>query len=75
LLGDMLLELKRPAEALAEFEASLGRQPNRFRSLYGAGRAAELSGDREKTKTYFSNLVDAERPELKKAKEYLNERL
>jgi tetratricopeptide (TPR) repeat protein len=38
LLGDMLLELKRPAEALVEYEASQQREPNRYRGLYGAGR-------------------------------------
>jgi hypothetical protein len=38
LLGEMLLELKRPAEALKEFEASHLREPNRFRGLYGAGQ-------------------------------------
>ena len=77
LLGDMLMELNRPADALAEYEASLGSQPNRFRSLYGAAHAAELSGDRNKAATYFSSLIkvseqgDAERPEIRKAKEYL----
>ena len=45
LLGDMLLEIGRPAEALAAYEASLREAPNRFNSLYGAARAAELSQD------------------------------
>ena len=40
LLGDMLLELKRPAEALKEYEASQLREPNRYRGLYGAAKAA-----------------------------------
>ena len=31
LLGEMLLALEQPAEALAEFEASLLNEPNRFR--------------------------------------------
>jgi hypothetical protein len=38
LLGDMLMELKRSAEALKEYEASHQREPNRYRGLYGAGR-------------------------------------
>ena len=40
-LGEMLLEMKRPGEALKEFEGTLGKEPNRFRSLYGAGEAGE----------------------------------
>ena len=43
LLGDMLLEMGQPAEALAAYEASLREAPNRFNSLYGAARAAERS--------------------------------
>jgi len=47
LLGDMLMELKRPVEALKEYEASLQREPNRYRALYGAGQAAARSGNRD----------------------------
>ena len=43
----MLLALDRPAKALAEFERSLKRDPNRFRGLYGAVRAAEGAGNCE----------------------------
>src|SRR4029453_13252174 len=50
LLGDMLLELKRPAEALKEYEASQVREPNRYRGLYGAGQAAAQSGNRDKAR-------------------------
>ena len=57
LLADMLLELDRPAEALAEYEASSRFAPNRFNSLYGAARAAELSGDAAKARQYYSQLV------------------
>jgi tetratricopeptide (TPR) repeat protein len=57
LLGDMLLELKRPAEALKEFETSQMREPERFRGLYGAAQAAALSGDVGKAKRYFVQLV------------------
>jgi tetratricopeptide (TPR) repeat protein len=77
LLGEMLLELKQPALALKEFEASHKVEPNRFRGLYGAARAAAQSGDMAKAKTYYEKLVelcrqaDAERPELKEAKEFL----
>ena len=45
LLGDMLLELKQPAHALKEFQATLKKEPNRFRAVYGAAKAASLAGD------------------------------
>jgi hypothetical protein len=58
LLGDMLIEMKRPADALKEYEASQVREPNRYRGLYGAGMAASESGDKAKAKLYFSRLLD-----------------
>jgi hypothetical protein len=45
LSGDLLLELGRPAEALAEYRATLTKEPGRFRSLFGAMLAARASGD------------------------------
>ena len=45
LLGEMLMELGRPAEALAEFRAALTREPNRYRTLDGARAAATAAGD------------------------------
>jgi tetratricopeptide (TPR) repeat protein len=57
LLGEMLLEANQPANALKEFETSLKKEPNRFRSLFGAGRAAESAGDRSKARSYYSQLV------------------
>jgi len=80
LLGDMLLETGRPAEALAAFETSAQREPNRLRGLYGAARAAALAGDREKARTYYARLValttngDGSRPELQQARAYLAQR-
>lgn len=76
-LGELLLELKQPAEALNEFEASLQTAPNRFNGLYGAARAAVLAGDRKRAEGFYKQLValcshaDTERPELKEAKEFL----
>ena len=69
----MLLELKRPAEALREFEASQTREPDRFRGLYGAGQAAAQSGDSAKAKRYLTRLVEIAgggepRPELVEAR-------
>jgi hypothetical protein len=56
LLGDMLLELNRPAEALAAYTAALEREPNRHRSLRGAWRAAAASGDRGAEARYAAQL-------------------
>ena len=76
LLGDMLIELGQPAAALKEFEASHRVEPNRFQGLYGAARAAELAGDRETARLYYTRLVslgkaaDGDRPEVKKAKSF-----
>jgi hypothetical protein len=56
LLGDMLLELQRPGEALAAYRATLEKEPNRFRSLHGAMRAATLAGDRAAATRYASAL-------------------
>jgi tetratricopeptide (TPR) repeat protein len=77
LLGEMLLELKQPAQAMIEFEATLRTAPNRFNALSGAARAAKLSGDKEKAKTYYAQLLsicahaDGERPELQDARSLL----
>ena len=56
-LGDLLLELKRPADALPMYEKNLHKEPNRLRSVYGAAYAAELSGDRAKAEAYFTQLA------------------
>lgn len=79
LLGDMLLELKRPAEALKEFEASAQREPIRFRGLAGAAQAAAQAGDPAKAREYYARLVELAgrgdpRPELARAKAYLAQR-
>ncbi|HXJ10024.1 MAG TPA: hypothetical protein VNH12_10980, partial [Burkholderiales bacterium] len=76
LLGEMLLQLGRPADALKEFEASAVRDPNRFRNFYGAALAAQRSGDPAKAKAYFGKLAqlgakgDA-RPELQQARTFI----
>jgi hypothetical protein len=66
LLGDMLMELNRPREALSEYRATLTKEPNRFRALYGAMRAASLSGDRDAAGRYRALLrtltAGADRP-------------
>lgn len=80
MLGDMLLEAKQPAKAVLEFEAVLQSAPNRFNALAGAARAAKLSGNAEKAKTYYAKLLslcehaDGGRPELEEARTRLAER-
>ena len=77
LLGDLLLELPEPQQALKEFEASLIVSPNRFNGLYGAARAAELSADREKARSFYAKLAtlgepsNGTRPELQAARVFL----
>jgi len=77
LLAEMLLEANEPVKALQEFESSMRVEPNRFRGLAGAARAAELAGDRTKARSYSAQLAalgekaDSERPELARAKALL----
>ncbi len=73
MLGELLLDLKQPKEALAAFERSLTNDPNRFRGIYGAARAARLSGNRGKGDEYYTRLLAQAgatdgRPEIKQAK-------
>jgi tetratricopeptide (TPR) repeat protein len=56
LLGDMFMEIGRPADALVAYRSTLEREPNRFRALYGAMRAARASGDRAAADRYASQL-------------------
>jgi hypothetical protein len=80
LFGEMLLEVRQPAEALKAFEASFQREPNRFRGIYGAAQAAALAGDRDKARMYYAKFValtekaDRARPEIPLAKAYLAQR-
>lgn len=79
LLGEMLIELGQPVDALAEFEASHRVEPDRFRGLHGAARAAEIAGEGAKARKYYERLVsltrkgDGQRPEVAEAKTYLSE--
>jgi tetratricopeptide (TPR) repeat protein len=79
LLGDMLLETNRPAEALAEYEAALRQAPRRFNSLYGAARAAERAGKADRAAKLYRELVEmtaegARRPELRDARRFVSHR-
>src|SRR5215475_6882211 len=80
LLGDMLMELGRPAEALPQYEASIAKEPNRFRGLYSAGLAAERAGDHTRALGYFEKLAalcaesDSTRPALVQVRQVLAQR-
>lgn len=77
LLAEMLLQRDQPGAALAEFERSLAREPNRFLSIYGAAVAAEAVGNREVATQYYGKLrrltaeADTKRQEMKRADAFL----
>jgi len=81
LLGEMLLDANKPRQALQAFAAALKVEPGRFISLYGAARAAELSGDHATAGSFYARLVGQtasadieQRPTLKTAKAFLTKR-
>ena len=80
LLGELLLQQGQAPAALREFEGALKENPNRYRGLYGAARAAETAGDRPKAVGYYEKLValtskaDTARPEIARAKTFIGTR-
>lgn len=81
LLGEMLLEMKEPAEALQQFEATLAKEPGRFRAIYGAARAAQLSGNLDASRRYFGELLKScahadkpERAEITQAQKMISQK-
>jgi hypothetical protein len=75
LLGEMLLAVNRPADALKEFEATMKKEPNRFRATYYAAKSAALAGNRAKARNYYRQLLEIcktadapGRPELDEAR-------
>jgi hypothetical protein len=77
LLGDLLLEAKRPQEALVEYQTDLKLNPNRFDSLYGAAQSAAAAGKQKEANDYYAQLLKScegggsTRAELARAKELL----
>jgi len=73
MLADMLMEAKKPQEALQEYRVVLKNAPNRFDGLLGAARAAQASGDPSGAQSFYGKLTElcpagADRPELAEAK-------
>jgi tetratricopeptide (TPR) repeat protein len=77
MLADLLLEAKRPQQALAEYQTDLKLNPNRFNALYGAAQAATEAGKRSDAAEYYAMLLktceggSSTRPELGRARELL----
>jgi tetratricopeptide (TPR) repeat protein len=75
MIADILLEAKRPQQALAEYQTDLKLHPNRFDALYGAARAAEAAGKPKDATEYYALLLkvcdgsNSTRPELSRARE------
>jgi len=80
LLGDLLLELNRPADAARAYEASLRQAPGRARSLFGLAGAAEQAGDMATARAKYREFLDlmakadGDRPELAIARKALASR-
>jgi hypothetical protein len=80
LLAEMLLEDDQPAEALAQFERSQQKEPNRLRGYYGAARSAELAGKPDVARANYAKLLEltsrstGERPEIRRARDSLASR-
>jgi tetratricopeptide (TPR) repeat protein len=80
LYGVMLLERGMAKEALAAFEATLRKEPNRLGAYVGAAKAAEKSGDKAKARAYCEKIVaiagdaDKTRTEVAEARTFLKKR-
>jgi tetratricopeptide (TPR) repeat protein len=77
LYGEMLLDSGNAKDALAAFEATLKKEPNRLGAYVGAGRAAAQLGDKTKARDYFGKVVEqagsqgSPRSEVADARKYL----
>jgi len=79
LLGDLLLEQARPAEALAAYTRALDLYPRRFNSLLGAARAARASSNKAAARKFYRELLEVffegtRRPALEEARAFLSGR-
>jgi hypothetical protein len=78
--ADMLLMMDRHTDAQREYEAVQETEPRRFRAVYGAGRAAELAGDRNAARQHYALLLeiaahaDGSQPEVDRARLFVAQR-
>lgn len=74
-LGDLFMELDRPAEALEAYEASDAMWPERYNTLLGAARAAKAAGNMSAAQNYYEKLLanvgDSDRTSINEAKEFI----
>lgn len=81
LVGELLLDMDRPNDALAAFRMALARTPNRIHSLAGYARAAAAAGqDAVAAESYrtLADLLDRADPgavEAEEARSYLEGRV
>jgi len=79
LYGEMLLERGMAKDALAAFEATKAKEPNRFRDFLGAAKAAEKLGDNAAAKANYQKLMalvgegKSDRPDVVAAAQYLKQ--
>jgi tetratricopeptide (TPR) repeat protein len=77
LYGAMLLQVGKPTEALAAFEATMHKEPNRLDATLGAADAAAAAGDSAKARQYYAAATaqasdaSVDRPEITKARAFL----
>jgi tetratricopeptide (TPR) repeat protein len=57
MLGDLLLALHRPEQALVEYKSALKLSPNRLNGLLGAGAAAEALNNQPEAKTFYEQAA------------------
>jgi tetratricopeptide (TPR) repeat protein len=57
MLGDLLMLLKRPADALVEYKTALTLSPNRLNGLLSAGEAAEAAGKPDEAKGFYTQAA------------------
>ncbi len=57
MLGDLLLSLDKPQQALAEYQVALKLSPNRLNGLLSAGAAAEAVGDQALARSYYEQVA------------------
>jgi predicted Zn-dependent protease len=77
LYGVMLLDRGMAKEALAAFEATKAKEPNRFNGYAGAAKAAQALGDTVQAKANYEKLLalasesDSDRPTLAAARTFV----